>query len=478
VITITRRQARRLKAVFRRSMLGTNHRGLIPPLVLLAVGTKLRAQYRYGALAVEHDLDVARPADGTIAVPLDMLADVAGRDETPVVLEPAAPERTIARWHDAGIPQLKEYDVTELVKLAPFPDAPATFTTVPTGLLAALEEACRTAAEDSTRYALNCIQLRGRAGQIAATDGRQLLISGGLELPWMDDVLVHRTPLFGCRELRAETPVELGRTDTYVVLKVGPWTIFLEVQKDARFPRVDDVLPSSAAARTRLELTAEDAVFLSQSLDRLPGGDEPDAPVTLELNGRVLLRARAAEGPTTELILSRSSHSGDPVRLATNREYLARAVRLGFRCVEIATAKEPVACRDEHRTFGWQPLSPEVALEPTEDAVRVDSTSTKPTTLPTRPQKDKHAMNGSQPHSPQPAKKTVSTNGDGPGKDTGITGLAGLIRDAETLYQTLGQAKSHTGKLVRALRRHRRQSKLVASTLASLRELQLQDVSQ
>jgi hypothetical protein len=41
MITITRRQARRLRGVFRRSVLGIAHRGIIPPLVLRAEGTKL-----------------------------------------------------------------------------------------------------------------------------------------------------------------------------------------------------------------------------------------------------------------------------------------------------------------------------------------------------------------------------------------------------------------------------------------------------
>jgi hypothetical protein len=54
LITITRRMARRLRAVFRRSVLGINHKGEIPPLVLHAENQCLRAQYRYHDLAVEY----------------------------------------------------------------------------------------------------------------------------------------------------------------------------------------------------------------------------------------------------------------------------------------------------------------------------------------------------------------------------------------------------------------------------------------
>ena len=54
MITLTRRQARCLRGVFRRSVLGIAHRGPVPPLVLRAGGAQLRAQYRYAGLAVEH----------------------------------------------------------------------------------------------------------------------------------------------------------------------------------------------------------------------------------------------------------------------------------------------------------------------------------------------------------------------------------------------------------------------------------------
>src|SRR5205823_10511182 len=113
--------------------------------------------------------------------------------------------------------------------------------------------------------------------------------------------------------------------------------IFLTIQVDARFPRVEHVIPDGRSAGTRLRLDPEDAAFLEQALDRLPGGDEPSAPVTLDLNGTVAVRARAAgQGRVTELVLGRSGFVGTPVRLVTNRHSLARALRLGFAEVEVA----------------------------------------------------------------------------------------------------------------------------------------------
>src|SRR4051794_28601359 len=108
--TITRRQARRLRAVFRRSALGIGHRGAVPPLVLRAGGAQLRAQHRYAALAVEHVEHVGPGTfgpDEAVALPLEALAEIEGRDDSPVVLEAVAPDRTVARWQDHAVPQCR-----------------------------------------------------------------------------------------------------------------------------------------------------------------------------------------------------------------------------------------------------------------------------------------------------------------------------------------------------------------------------------
>ena len=128
MITITRRTARTLRAVFRRSVLGITHRSPIPPLVLHAEGTHLRAQYQYDSLAVEYvEPGSYRPLD-SIPVPLDVLADIEGRDDSPVVFEAAEPDRTVIRWQDHGIPQVREYPVTPFGKIDRSPRRPTAWT--------------------------------------------------------------------------------------------------------------------------------------------------------------------------------------------------------------------------------------------------------------------------------------------------------------------------------------------------------------
>ena len=52
------------------------------------------------------------------------------------------------------------------------------------------------------------------------------------------------------------------------------------------------------------------------------------------------------------------------------------------------------------------------------------------------------------------------------------TSFGTVLREAEGVKTSLREAHGQVGRLITALKRHRRQSKLVQSTLASLKQLQ------
>ena len=56
--------------------------------------------------------------------------------------------------------------------------------------------------------------------------------------------------------------------------------------------------------------------------------------------------------------------------------------------------------------------------------------------------------------------------------------LATLIAEAEQLHHSLGEAKVGLARLIAGLRRHRKQSNLVAETLKSLRQLKLAEATE
>ena len=477
MITLTRSHDRHLRAVFRRSILGIAHRGPIPPMVLAVEGDRLCARHRYARLAVEHSSPLARPSSGAVTLPLEALAELEGSDDSTITLDPAAPDRTVARWSDRGIPRAREHAVPAAGATPPFPAPPDSWAELPAGLLDALAEAAATAAEDDTRYALSCLALRGGPASVAASDGRQALIRPGFAFPWEGEVLIPRSPIFGCKGLPRDHPVQVGRAGDHVAFRVGPWTFWTEIKTGVRFPDLGRILPGPGSVATRLRLDAHDARFLLDSLGRLPGADEDNAPATVDLNGRIAVRARGADNdPATELVLSRSSFTGTPVRFQTNRELLARAIRLGCGELEVADADSPVVGRSGGRIFAWQPLSKESAIGPSEGAVRIDS---NPHPAPATGEGASNTIATTSDHdnlkSPGLAARREAADPRSPDSPA-PAGLAALIGEAEALHATLGEARSRAGRLVVALRKQRRREKLLGSTLASLRQLRLQDV--
>jgi hypothetical protein len=161
-----------------------------------------------------------------------------------------------------------------------------------------------------------------------------------------------------------------------------------------------------------------------------------------------------------------------------NRVFLARALKLGFTEIEVSTAEAPLVCRDRLRTFAWQPLSEDSAIGPSDDVIRIESTlNDHPAPVHEhRPTKARTILND-----PRPSNGHATRNGATPDHPTPVEnhapdGLAALIREAEALHEALADARTRTGRLVVALRRHRKRERLVSSTLATLRELKLPEV--
>ena len=389
------------------------------------------------------------------------------------------------------------YDAQSPTDADKLPSPPETLAENPPGLLKALVEAWETTDSTAIRYAVDCLQLRGAAGALAATDGRQLLVQTGYHFPWQENLLVPGNKVFASPEFAGDSPVLVGKTGDWIAFRVGPWTIWLGINKDGRFPDVDRHIPCPATAKARCLFSQGDAEFLDETLPRLPSNDDCYWPVTLDLNGQVAIRAKASDSTRpTEVVLCGSSFSGEPVRLNTNRQYLQRAIRMGFRELLVYGDQTPVACLDDRRQYVWALLDPESAIPAAENAIRIESSSagvevpavqvqtqierkvsamTETATSQTAPvDANGHASGRARPNGEAKTNGPVKTNGQ-TRKTTahkqGHQDVAGLIQQAEGLRTALRETLARNNELLKGLKRHRRQSRAVQNTLASLRQL-------
>jgi hypothetical protein len=211
------------------------------------------------------------------------------------------------------------------------------------------------------------------------------------------------------------------------------------------------------------------------AIKKLPAREKSYSPVTVDLNGRVAIRAKGEEGPATELVLTNSRCEGDPLRISTNRTFLERALRFGFRELHLTARDAPACCRDDRRAYVWALLEPEETTPADADTLRVESPSADP--APTN--------SNQQPRRKRPQTMTTSTRTSRNGKrsngkpntnrDNGENSDVDLLDQAEQLKRSLREALSAANTLTTGLKRQRQKSKRLRSAVASLKELEAID---
>lgn len=482
MIAITRSLARTLRAVFRK--LVPRSAPFQPQISLHGSKDGLNIRLHRTDILAQHHV-AGEFSQEEMVLPCNALADFEGRNDDAVTLEITGPSAVQARWNDTAVPQIRTYVADDPAKLANYPATPEKMTTIDSGFLPALAEVARSADREAIRYAVNNVQIKGGAGIIVATDGKQLLLRRGFSFPWNEDVLVPASAVYACRELQ-EAPCAIGKNDNHVVIQTGSWTLYLPIDKDGRFPPVETVIPKRAAVTSHCRLTSEDRQFLARSLARLPGGEDEYAPVTVDLNGQVCVRARAdGQEQVVELLLARSEATGKPIQIAINRRLLDRALKLGLEELHVLDAVKPLLFQDEKRQFVAVPLQESFAVPPNKQATRISSLeqSSNGQSILQRRIKTVAESNitpdGNGALATSDATQVAASPAEATPTATRVrtrkpksSGIASQIEEAEALRNVLRDLAGRAHKHVVALKRQRKQSRLMQSTLASLKQLQ------
>jgi hypothetical protein len=495
LIQITRLLAKQLRSVIKKAI---GHNLPSPVLTVRSGDDGLFVEAQGANHAVQyhdpHPQDPQPQDRDLMLIPLHVFADVQGAQVEPVFLTRPRPGVLAASWDDKGVCREMEYDELEPVPDAkPFPTLPAQLVENQPELIRALRDAYETTDVGNVRYALHGIQLRAD-GVITATDGRQLLRQSGFQFPVEGEALVQHTKFFSCKELPADQPVHVGRDDNYVVFQFGPWTHWVAIQKEGRFPNVDQIIPPTHSAKCTLQLAAPDAKFLLKNMHRMPNGTT-HRELTLDLNGSVVLRAASVNTPRpVEMILRNSSKQGDDVRICTDRKFLARAAEMGFSDFYLPHDASPALAIDVSRTYLWMLLDHQEALKPSDNCLRIESPlgSYPFCSSPTTPQKVTPVNRiasppgqkpGQKPEPSQPAahpaaqlaaQQPLTTNEPVVRRrqQSGREQASGSLEQAISLRDQLRAAVTSSKELIRSLKTEKRSHKSWKIALGSLQQLQ------
>ncbi len=114
-------------------------------------------------------------------------------------------------------------------------------------------------------------------------------------------MLIPASGAFASNDFSGAEDVLIGRTEDWIIVHlpvgrqgVNSCTLHLKIEKERRFPNIDLQIPTQGSAATTLVLSDDDVDFLLTSTKRLPGVQECNSPVTVDLNGCVAVRAAEA----------------------------------------------------------------------------------------------------------------------------------------------------------------------------------------
>ena len=448
MIVLERHVAQLFRAALRRCVDAPSTRADRVPVLLRHGKNGLMMHARQEEFAVMYSQPGPEGKE-VLAFPASSLGLIEGKSQEPIELVAIEPGKAAARWVDKGVHLEIDFPVIESDKVAIPPALPKEFAPMPVRFLTALHEASRTASQAPTKYSIHRVLLRGKTGEILATDTHQLLIQSGFKFPFQEDLLIPRSGVFGLPALAPANEIGIGRTDTHVAIRVGRWIFAFLIDVKGRFPDARGLVPRTSSATTRFRLDPEDAEFFMRMLtQRLRGPKAKDLALTLDLNETPCFRFDV-KGRTTDIVLPRSQVTGKAIRLCIDLKRFLRAIELQFSEFEFSDPDKPFVARDEQRIYLAMTSNSKDALAPHADALRLvpahEPTTTAVAVRRTRPQ----PLARVEPDRAAPTVVVLPTHALSPTHDHQSLDV---FAEAEGLRSAVIKAAAHAGRLLHLLR--------------------------
>ena len=388
----------------------------------------------------------------SFSLPGDILDTIDGSGDEPVALT-LSKKRVEVHWNDRGVPQVLVVDSQPIENERP--GEPATMSPMPVEFINALHESSRTTSRESSRYALDRLQIQGECGDVMASDATTLYRHSGFSLPFQETILIPAIPLFGVPEWTKSQTLSVGKTEHYFVIRSGPWTAYLLIDNAGRFPDVKTVVPNAALATT-FDFDTDDAVRLRDTLPKLPGYRDDKQPITLDLvpGQPAVFRGRdETSGAVSEIVLSRSLVRNGPSKVSIDRAFLMRAIQLNCLTIRVAGSDKPIVAYSDRITWLAASLHPSSIVPPT-TAVKPLETSTIAVLAK------------------GPPMKLPAPNGQ-PNDRNDVTEPTDPLAEAEQLRAFLADATQAASRLVAMLKTKKKEQKALATVYSSLKSLNL-----
>lgn len=438
MIVIDRRVAQTFRAAIRRCIDGSASQADSVPVLLRQGRNGAMLHCRHADFAILSHLPGAA-GKHVLALPAGSLRLIEAHSSEPVELTGFPNGKVSARWTERGEARTIDLPALEPENVPRPPQLPKEFAPLPKTFLTAMHEASATAAKQPTQYVLHRLLLRGKSGEVVASDSRQLLCWGGFQFPFRDDVIIPRTGVFGLAPFRDHEDVGIGRTDDHVAIRVGDWIFAFTIDKEGRFPDCAALLRQGSVLPSRLQLDPADAErFLNAVESNLRGAAAKERTVTLDLRSPPAAYLED-DGRYRRIDLPLSTASGKEVRICILLHQFLRLLQLQFQSFEVCHPDKPLRARDDTRTLLVMPhtLPAAEAFEPLAGADLVLANRSVPAPI---------AVPVAAPQLP-----TVVLPGNTPPLEGPTVGTFDVFGEVDGLRIGVAKAAEHAGRLLSAI---------------------------
>jgi DNA polymerase III sliding clamp (beta) subunit (PCNA family) len=237
----------------------------------------------------------------------------------------------------------------------------------------ALQQAFDCASEDSSRHVLHgaCLDVsKKEAHYVVGTDGRHLFSANSFLFDIPESVIVPRGKFLTWpgftedgpwtlrfqRETKPEKAPKTYVSPTWVRLDSDHWT-YVSKPIEGPFPNWKHAIPPAEALKSHITLGEPGIKIILDALPLLPGLDDRDQPVSLEIKGEYLKLKAKGKDDWTEIPIP-ATVSGLPVTISMNRTYLAKALKFGFTQIDIEDKTSPMVFSAKGKMLVVCPLGP------------------------------------------------------------------------------------------------------------------------
>ena len=470
---IPRSALRTFRNVIKKAVLANGPRGVGAPVRIVANKDGFALNCSSGEIGVSYRVGAEPQPEEQVAFPAELLARLEGADDGTVEIE-IVDGKGEARWGEGEddvektISQRVGFELIDVDEVPKVIEVPTPMAEMPIDFIDCLDAASRTITQNTNKYAVNRVQLRGKSGEVIATDTRQLLIIGGFEFPFKEDVLIPSLPVFNLKEFARAGKSLLGRTETHVVLQVEGWQFDLKIDKEGRYPEARSIVPRKAPPNG-VHFAEVDVAALLGSISKMPR-DNTDKSITLDWGPDVRARyALPGKLDVSEIALPESNCLGQPLSVAMNPRHLERLLKLGFRELRCVDAEKPLIAKDSTRIYLSMPLGKDCIVPPVGVARPTFAVPLEPILSPTptathSPIGLSHYANSRSLAVPQAIGPTRVV-------DPEVLEPISPIDEAEGLKAALGEMLNRVTRLIAALNNFRREPKNLRGAVDSLHQL-------